>query len=170
MSLLNLPGSYTGNVQNTAMHLGNIKKTGHIRVDDKGSYIKISCYSLLKRTAQVQIQKSALEPYFSSAKKQTVTLVDGSTEERVSFMHYIADDYGFLNRWLGGATSEVYAFQMKFRDGSLHAFRLQNYNTSDKSKIKYIIEITNIEKEVPLEPVQKAKEEKPPAMKTDWEF
>jgi len=169
-SLLNhLFGSYTGNVQNTAMNLGNVKKTGHIKIVEKGSYVNITCYSLLKKNMKVSIQKSKLEPYFDS-KKQSVTLEDGSVEERVSFIHSVDDSYGFLNRWLGGLTSEIYAFQMKFRNGSLHAFRLQNYNSADKSKIKYFIEITNIEKEVQPEPVPTVRVEKPAAMKTDWDF
>lgn len=170
MSLLNcLAGSYTGNVQNATMNLGNIKKTGHIKITDNGSYVTISCYSLLKNNLKVTIPKRNLDPYFST-KMETFKLEDGSVEKRVSFIHSVDDSYGFLNRWLGGLTSEMYAFQMKFRNESLYAFRLQNYNTSDKSKIKYLIEISNIEKEQVHEPIKTIKHEKPPAMKTDWDF
>lgn len=167
--LNNFIGTYIGNVQGTAMNLGSLKKTGHVHVLEKGPYVNISCCSLLKDTISVSIERKKLEPFFDTKKKQMVTLDDGTMEERVSFIHSIDDKYGILDRWLGGLTSEMYAYQMKFRNGSLYAFRLQKYNTSDKSKIKYSIEISNIEKEY-IPPTPLKTEEKPSAMKTDWDF
>jgi hypothetical protein len=163
---------YIGNVQNSPLGVGKMMRTGHFNVEDKGQNIKLTSWSLLHAQQEITVSKSELEKFFTS-KKQMIRHNNNNNdvvEERVSFMHYVEDSYGFFHQWLGGLTSTVYGFQLKFIDGNLSAFRIQRYNTGNKEKLLYLLEVNNVLVLEDPKPEVVHQQPIPDERKDDWDF
>lgn len=188
----NLAGMYKGNVEHVFANLGYLKKTGYVHIKTEATSLSISCGSLFKRKLTEKFPMKGIAPFFNE-KKEIIKLKDGRTEERVAFINRKDDDWLFP--WLRGLTQTVTAYQLKFLDSKLNAFRVQQYNTLCPSELNYFLEVSNLIKEIPkpvdpvkppepkkeskpLEPAKPKKESKPlniitlakSPLKTDWDF
>jgi hypothetical protein len=176
VTLKSLIGEYRGNVNHSFLGLGMLAKTGRLKVElDGHDNIRISSWSARVNKLEVSIARDKLEPFFGSKKKEIFELDNGRIEERVAFIHSVDDDYSFLNRWLGGLTATRYAYQLKFIDGILNAFRIQRYNTSSPKKLDYLLEVSYVEKIAAAENQDEQEHDEqednvPDAKKTDWNF
>lgn len=168
--LSTIAGSYKGNVSGTFLNLGQLAKTGCIYIAYTGiNNLTISSSSLLKKELSTTFPVDELKPFFNE-KKKTVMLEDKKIEEQVAFERNIDDDYGFFNKWLSGLTATRYAYQLKFHNGNLVSFRVQEYNTGNPSKLTHFLEISNIERIIESTADEEPKKKLPPAKKTDWDF
>jgi hypothetical protein len=167
-------GEYKGNVKNSPLGVGRVAKTGRLKVVDLIQSVELTTWSKLKEEITLTIRKDNLMPYFSN-KKEAIRLDNGQIEERVAFTHSIDDNYGFLNRWLGGLSATQYDYQFRFVDGVLSAFRVQRHNTSKPEHLTYLLEVGNVEKVIPevihdnSNHHQEA-ENTAPQRRTDWDF
>lgn len=167
-------GSYIGNVQGAFLGIGKLMKTGHLDIEEKGQYVKFTSWSKFVPIQEVSISKKDLVQYFTTKKERVLNDVDENkdvVEERVSFIHRVDDSYGFLNRWLGGLTATYYAYQLKYINGELSSFRIQRWNSSNKEKVLYLLEVTNVQKMVEISETEtETQKEKVDQRKSDWNF
>lgn len=170
----NLPGFYKGNVEHVFANLGRLMKTGYVHINKDTTSLSITCGSRFKSETTEKFPIEEITPFFNE-KKVSIQLEDGRTEERVAFRKSRDDSYGFYNKWLGGWSQTITAYQLKFIDQKLIAFRVQQYNTNDPSKINYFLEISHLKKWEPeiIEDEPKSTESAKSStsgLKTDWDF
>lgn len=167
------PGKYKGNVNNTILGLGNWKKTGYLHVtkvpakDGGKEMLELSTGSLTGFNLTIRTFADDLKPFFNN--KETVFLDDEQIEEeRVSFKEYISDN-GLFSNWFGG--TNTYAYQFKFREGKLFAFRVQKFHSSTPNRIDFFLEVGNMESTEPqISTAPRRPSPKKPACRYDWDF
>ncbi len=152
-----LKGTYNGNVTGVLLNIGYLAKTGNIVIEKTSNNVTISCSSLLNYELTETFLITDIEKYFTF--KNTNNKLQ---EEHVSFQKYEDGSYSlFFDSMPGTKHQNVLAYQFKFCNGLLSAFRIQKYNTEFKEKLSYSLEITNIEKTITVAT---------DARKFDWNF
>lgn len=167
----NLAGLYKGYVEHVFAKMGHLMKTGRIQIDKTTTNLTITCRSKFKPELTHKFSIKEITPFFNE-KKVSIQLDDGRMEERVAFKRSVDDDYWIFSKWLGGMSQTITAYQLKFIDQKLNAFRVQQYNTSNPSKITYFLEISHLEKKEPETVIDTPVTPKPivSGLKTDWDF
>lgn len=171
ITLESFAGEYSGNVRHSPLgKLAKVIKSGHLNVKNLGSVTRITVWSLLNKELSLDFKNNELAPYFSE-KKERQMLSNGVLEERVSFRHDINEDYQCLDSCLGGLSANCHLYQLKFHDGKLTSFRVQQYSSLNPKKLLYLLEVADINKDASPPPAAKAvKKEQPEERKTDWDF
>ncbi len=150
-----LKGTYRGNVTGVLLNIGYLTKTGNITIESTNNNVTITCSSLLNNELTETFLISDIEKYFTFK-----NINNNTKEEHVAFQKYDDGSYSlFFDSMPGKKHQLVLAYQFKFYNGSLTAFRIQQYNTQFKEELLYSLEITNIEKIIVND-----------ARKFDWNF